>query len=334
MSDLTELLKEAIIIDGACPLANVGNHWERWIEGRATAIAVTVATNDSIESTMHKIGSWFKKFRKYPNKLLHITSVEDIYRAKREKKLGIIFHFQNTLPFGTDLNMIEVYHKLGVRIVQLCYNVKNFVGDGCSERTDCGLSEFGIKVISEMNRLGIVVDLSHCGYRTSMEAIEVSKDPVIFSHSNVRAICDSPRNLTDDQIIAVASKGGTIGINGFPAFVAKKPKPTLDDLLKHVDYIAELVGTKHIAIGMDYWEGMAGISSEEDARALYDSLIESGSWNPKDYPPPPWYYPEGIEVPNKLYRLAEALLDRGYSKQDVKNILGENLIRVFKRVWK
>ena len=226
-----ELHKEAIVIDATCPLANIDNYFEKWIAGGATVIAPTLCSPPELMSgTMHRLGDWFRRLRLNQKKLLHVTSVEDIYRAKKENKLGILFHFQGTTPFERDLNSIEIYYRLGVRIVQLCYNNKDFVGDGCAERTDCGLSQFGVKVIDEMNRLGIVVDCSHTGYRTTMEAIEVSKKPVIVSHGNARAVCDSFRNLKDDQIKAIAQKGGVVGLTGYPDFVSKKKKPNLRQL--------------------------------------------------------------------------------------------------------
>ncbi|MGI6485869.1 MAG: dipeptidase [Tepidanaerobacteraceae bacterium] len=329
-----KLHKDAIVIDATCPLASYGTYFKRWISGGITVIAPTVADpNDFIEATMHKLAVWFKTLRDHSDKLLHVTTVEDIFRAKKENKLGIIFAFQNTNHFNNDLNMIEVYQRLGIRMVQLCYNVKNSVGDGCTERTDCGLSKFGMKVIFEMNRVGIVIDLSHTGYKTTMEAIEVSQKPVIFSHSNVNSVCYSHRNLFDNQIKAVASKGGVVGINGYPAFVANKSKPNLNDFLRHVDYAAELVGTEHISLGIDYDVCTAGFIRDEEAKAIYNGYVEAGLYDPNVYPPPPWYFPEGIEVPDKLPNLTAALMDRGYSEKDIKNILGNNLIRVFKEVW-
>jgi membrane dipeptidase len=329
-----ELHREAIVIDATCPLASVGNHYEKWIAGGATVIAPTVnRPPELMRDTMGRVGEWFKRLREDSERLLHITSVSDIHRAKEENKLGILFHFQGTTPFEKDLNSIELFHRLGVRMVQLCYNEKDFVGDGCTERTDSGLSEFGLKVVGELNRLGMVVDCSHTGYRTTMDAIEVSEKPVIVSHGNARAVCDSFRNLRDDQIVAIAKNGGVMGLNGYPDFVAKKQKPTLDDLLDHADYIARLVGVEHISVGIDYYQGMAGIMDEEDAAALYRASISSGVWNPRDYSPPPWHYPQGIEMPDKLSNLTAGLLRRGYSEEDTRKILGLNLIRVFEETW-
>ena len=329
-----ELHREAIVIDATCPLASVGNHFEKWIAGGATVIAPTVnRPPELMRDTMDRVGKWLRRLQVNQDRLLQVLSVEDIYRAKEENKLGILFHFQGTTPFEKDLNSIEVYHRLGVRMVQLCYNEKDFVGDGCAERTDCGLSEFGVKVIGELNRLGMVVDCSHTGYRTTMDAIEVSEKPVIVSHGNASAVCKSFRNLRDDQIKAIAENGGVIGLNGYPDFVAKKKKPSLDDLLEHADYIARLVGVEHISVGIDYFEGQAGIAGDEEAKVRYDALIAAGTWSPKAYGPPPWHYPEGIEMPDKLANLTAGLMKRGYSEEDTRKILGLNLIRVFEEVW-
>ena len=329
-----ELHRESIVIDATCPLARQGNSFERWISGGATAIAATVdQRGEFIGATMRKLGMWFKRLENHRDRLIHVTSAEDIYRAKREGKLGIIFQFQDSLPFEQDVQIIEVYHRLGIRMVQLCYNTKNFVGDGCSERTDSGLSDFGLRVIAEMNRLGMVVDCSHTGYRTTMDAIEASKEPIIISHANAKAVYDSFRNLRDDQIKAVAAKGGVVGVTGFPPFVSKKSRPTLDEFLDHVDYIAKLVGVEHISLGLDYWEYMAGVCDGDKARARYAELVQAGIWNPREYPPPPFYYPEGIEIPEKLPNLTAGLLRRGYSEEKIKGILGLNLIRVFREVW-
>lgn len=327
------LHKEAIIVDGTTPLGFIGEYYKKWIDGGATAMAPSIAIDDTSYNTINNIAYWIKKIENNSDELLLVSTADDIYRAKEEGKLGIIFHFQGTLPIELNLDLLSVYQRLGVRVIQLCYNMKNFIGDGCDERTDSGLSDFGIKVIHEMNRLGILVDLSHTGYQTTMEAIEISKKPVVFSHSNVDSLCSSPRNLKDDQIKAVANKGGVIGINGFPAFVAIKDRPTVDDFIDHIDYIRTLVGIEHVGISLDYWEGMASVASINEAQKLYDGFVKTGRWKKESYGSPPWWYPEGIEEPSKLPNLTKALLKRGYSEKDIKLVLGENFIRVYKEVW-
>jgi len=330
----TGLHRQAVVIDMVCPLLVHERYLDEWIRGGATCVGPTVAWDHTLGQAMDNLAMWFDRFRRLSDRILHVTRVEDIARAKREGKLGVIFHFQNTQPFERNPELVEVYYRLGLRMAQLTYNLKNWVGDGCDELTDAGISEFGRRVIREMNRVGMVVDLSHTGYRTTMEAIEVSEAPVVFSHSNAKAVCDSRRNLRDDQIKAVAAKGGVIGLNGYPAFVSRRRWPTLDDLLKHADYIAERVGVDHLSVGLDYYHGQWPFASQKEAMALYDEALKSGRWRPGTYPKPPYRFPKGVEVPSKLANLTAALLDRGYSEKDVRKILGENLIRVFTRVWK
>ncbi|UCD80517.1 MAG: dipeptidase [Desulfobacterales bacterium] len=335
MDKAHQLHKESIVIDATCPLASFRDYWQNYIQGGATAIAPTVnRPPELLRDSMRRVGIWLEALRKNEDRMIQVTSVEDIYRAKKENKLGIIFHFQGTTPFETDLNNIEIYYRLGVRMVQLTYNVKDFVGDGCAERTNCGLSEFGLRVIAELDRLGIVIDCSHTGYQTTLEAIEASRNPVIISHGNARAVCDNKRNLPDDVIKAVAKNGGVMGLNGYPDFVSEEKPRTLDKLIDHAEYYAKLVGIEHISVGIDYYEGQAGVASDEEAMALYNKFVEAGIWNPREYSPPPFLYPEGIEMPEKLGNLTAGLLRRGFGEEDVKKIMGLNLIRVFKEVWK
>lgn len=293
----------------------------------------TVAVNENVQETIYNIGTWYRRFRTHHSKLMHIQSVEDIYEAKRTGKLGILFHFQNSLPIERNIEFLAIYQKLGVRIIQLCYNQKNHIGDGCNERTDSGLSDFGIQVIKEMNRLGIVVDLSHTGYQTTLDAIKVSEKPVIASHSNVHNLHPVARNLKDEQIIAIAETDGVIGINGYPAFLSKKDQPTIDDYIDHIDYIVNLVGVNHVAVSLDFYEGMSSIMDDSEAIKLYKQNIADGMWKQETYPKPPWNYPNGLSLPEEFPNLTKRLLERGYSEQDVRKIMGENFVRVFKSVW-
>lgn len=334
MSEGEQIYKEAIVIDAVAPLASVGKEYERYVKGGFTAIGATIyPTGGYLPETIKGIEFYYKHFNN-DDRLINVLKVDDIYRAKAENKLGIILAFQDTTHLQADLTMIEIYYKLGVRQMQLCYNKRNAAGDGCEEPGNAGLSRFGEAAIKEMNRLGILVDLSHTGYRTTMEAMEVSKKPVVFSHGNAKAVWDSPRNLTDEQVIKVAKMGGTVGVNGYPAFVSSSSKPKVNDLINHIDYYVNLVGIDHVAIGMDYYEQQAGVLDDAKAMEIYEDLIASGRWTSGVYPPPPYYYPEEIQLPEKFGNLVPALLARGYVESDIKKILGENFIRVLKEVWK
>ena len=322
---------DAVVMDMTCPLMNDPAYWHWWREGGATVAAPSVNTGDSIHETTRALARWLRLIREHEDELLHVTTVSDVHRAKREGKLGILFHFQNTLPFERDLDMLEVFHRLGVRVVQLAYNEQNFVGSGCEEEHDPGLSRLGKLAIAEMNRLGMVVDCAHTGLTTTRDALERSERPVVVSHGNARAVCDNDRNLPDDILRAVASQGGLVGLVGFPAFVKREVEhPTLSDLVDHCDHICQLVGhSGAVAVGIDYYEGMVGVARDpEQARAEYDQRVADGIWNPRNYPPPPHPYPLGLDDPSQLPNLTAELLRRGYAEQDVRNVVGENWLRV------
>jgi membrane dipeptidase len=336
-TDYERIHQEAILIDGTCPLISNGNAFEMWLAGGATAACATVGYGQpdlgTVDTSTKIIHDWLDKIETNPAKLVLVHDTADICLAKAQGKLGIIFHFQGSCNIGGDLKNLEMFHRLGLRMVQLCYNVKDLVGCGCTVPEDQGLTGFGREAIAEMNRLGIVVDCAHTGLRTTREAIAVSKTPVIVSHANARAICANSRNLPDSMIKEIADNGGVIGLNGFPAFVAAKQKPTLDDLLDHACYIADLVGVQALSVGVDYFEYQAGIVDDATAGIVYDYLIKSSTWAPDEYPPPPWHYPQGMELPDKLPNLTTGMLRRGFSEKEVKDILGGNLLRIFGQVW-
>jgi membrane dipeptidase len=324
-ADPVKLHQRAIVIDAVSPLMGQPDHWDQWIRGGSTVAAPTVASSEDSRSAFAKIAKWLRWLRDHSDRLRHVTQVADVADAKRTGKLGVLFHFQDTMPIERDLGLIDVYHRLGVRMIQLSYNQKNFVGDGCSERTDAGLSDFGVSVVHELNRVGVVVDCSHTGYRTTMEAIDISEKPPVFSHSNALALCDNRRNIRDDQIKAVAAKRGLVGITGFPAFVKRDRQPTLGDFVDHIDYVVQLVGIDHVGLGLEYYG--------QDTPAEYADAVRLGRWRPEDVPPPPHIFPTGIEDATGFPNLTAELLARGYAEADVLRVLGGNWLRVFNEVW-
>jgi membrane dipeptidase len=333
MRDFSSLHSESLVIDATCPLASFENWYESWIKGGATAIAATVCYGNLDTLTGFKrTADWLSKIRNDP-KLMLIETADQILEAKAKKKMGVILAFQTTTPFSTDPTLVKAFQKLGIRIALIAYNQRNFVGDGCTEPGNIGLSTFGKKLIKELNREGILIDVAHTGYKTAMESIEYSEKPVVFTHSNPRVVYDNPRNIPDDLIKAIAQKNGVIGMNGYPAFLSESNRPSMDLFLKHMQYIIDLVGIDYVGLGIDYYEYQAGVASDADAKKMYDWLIASGTWSRNAYPPPPWYYPEGIELPEKLPNLTASLIKKGFSDQDIKKILGLNFHRVFKTVW-
>jgi len=331
-TDYRRVHDEAIVIDATCPLLNDFEYIDWWIEGGTTAAAPSVGGGQRAGATLKNLARWIRKTQE-DSRLQLVKKASDIESAKENGKLGIIFHFQGTTPIEDDLNLVDAYKQLGVGMIQLAYNVKNPVGDGCEERTDSGLSHFGLKLIQRLNEAKIIVDCTHTGYQTTMDAIEASTAPVVFSHSNVKALQPSARNITDDQIKAAAATGGLIGMVGFPSFVSNSPHPTIDELINHIDYIVNLVGIDHVGLSFDYYHGQAGVADLATAVKGYENAIASGLWQADSYPPPPHHYPKGIDTPQTFPNLTERLLARGYNEDDTKKILGGNWLRVFRSVW-
>ncbi|ETX07486.1 MAG: hypothetical protein ETSY2_10955 [Candidatus Entotheonella gemina] len=333
MPDVHDLHRDAIVIDMTCPLARMTRYVDWWREGEATAIAPTITgMSGNARTGFSQIGGWHRYVRERDDALI-VYRAADIERAHWEAKLGLILHCQGTALIEDDLDLIDAYYAAGLRVVQLCYNRKNLVGDGASERTDAGLSYFGVQLIERLNTLGMMVDCAHTGERTSLDAVECSTAPVIISHANARGLHDNRRNVSDELIKAIAASGGVIGTVGFPAFLVQTGQPTLDRFIDDFVYKADLVGIDHVGLGIDYYQGQHPVEDVAAARARYDQLVAEGQWRPDDYPPPPYFYPEGIETPGTLQNLTQRLAERGFAENEIRKILGLNWLRVFRDIW-
>lgn len=250
-----------------------------------------------------------------------VETVDDIVLAKRQGRLAIGFHFQGSGPLANDVELIPVFYQLGVRHMILAYNQRNRFADGCYEKNDGGLSRLGVRAVDEMNRVGMIVDCSHLSYLTSMQIIEQSKAPVMFSHSNAATLIPSFRNIKDDQIIACAAKGGLIGICGAGKFLTSDQSASVEGVANHIDYVSDLVGENHVCLGLD---------SLYYPEVFYKLYAERKDAYPADVPPPPWNYFDLAE----LRRLPDILLKRGRSEAAIRGYLGENFLRLAKQVWK
>lgn len=322
---------QSIVIDAVCPLAEDWRYLDWYREGGVSALGSTVASVENARTTFDRLAAWHR-YLSQRDDLLEVRRAEDVRRAKEMGRLGIYFHIQGTDPIEDNLDLIDLYKALGVGIIQLAYNVKNHVGDGCEERTDAGLSRFGIRLIKRLNEAKVIVDCTHTGVRTSLEAVEHSNAPVILSHSNLRSVQNNARNVPNELVDAIAQSGGVIGVVGFPSMVADASAPTLDQFIAHIDAIVERVGIEHVGLGIDYYLGQVGVGSDEAALRMYTDAIERGTWG-SAYPRPPHHYPQGIATPRTLPNLTQRLLERGYKEADIRKILGENWIRVMKAVW-
>ena len=279
------------VVDGVCPLMTDPDAWDSWIEGGVDIAVPTVANWETPAETRDLLDQW-DRWLTEDDRLIGINEPSDFDQFPVSGKLGVIIHFQNTLPLGDDLANYERFYRQGLRMVQICYNRTNLVGDGCLEPGDGPLTSFGREVIREMNRLGMVVDLSHTGRRTTMDAMRASSTPPVFSHSNPLALCSNRRNIDDEQIRAVADLGGLVGVNAYPAFVRQGGKDaTVSDLVDHIDYLVDLIGPEQVGLGLDFCE----LSPE-----IHAEMIASGEWSIEDYPDDSGTYPIGLETPAQI----------------------------------
>jgi membrane dipeptidase len=309
-------------LDAAGPLIQPRDLARYLPDLRAGEVTTVLATVASIEDSRYALGAlahWLALERESSLPFRIARSAADIEAAHEAGDLAVILHFQGCDPIEADVNLLDAYHALGVRVMQPTYNARNRLGDGCLERANSGLSKLGRAAIARMNELRIVVDVAHVGRRTSLEVIEASSAPVIVSHGNACGVHESRRNLTDEQITAVAASGGVIGVCAFPGFVSPADAD-LGKLLDHVDYLAGLVGAEHVGLGMDF-----SVETEED----YDYF----GYEEDTYPRPPWVYPPGIAGFADIRNIGDGLARRGYSTEQIGGIASGNFRRVLREVW-
>ncbi|NDQ55570.1 MAG: hypothetical protein GZ088_00690 [Acidipila sp.] len=289
-----------------------------------------VVPEKAFQDTVKEIGKAAADVSRYPDRMLFIRNFSDIEKAKREKKLGVLINVQNSACIERDLKNLDLFYDLGLRQIQLTFNWRNWVGDGCTERTQAGLSYYGVDMVHRMNELGMIVDVGHTGYQSTLDAVEVSGKPIVYSHTNCKALCDHPRNKTDDQIKALARKGGVIGLSCFNWFVSDKPRSTLEDLLNHFDHAAKLVGPEFIGIGSDFsvagWAGREPDAEWESHKYIYGER----EWKQLKGRFPP--YIDEVNGPRRYRTIAEGLQKRGWKVNDIAKVLGLNFIRVYKEV--
>ena len=281
------------------------------------------------EAAVRDLAAWHGIFAKYRDKLVHVRRAEDILQANREGKLAVMLNLQNATHLNRDIRNVDFFYNLGIRQIQLTYNELNALGAGCTERVDSGLSDFGVEVVHRMNELGMLIDLSHCGVQTTLDAIEFSKKPVIFSHTNCRALNDNMRCKTDEQIKKLVAKGGVMGISTVNFFVSTKPRSTLDDYIAHIEHVVKLVGIDHLGIGSDSSIG-GWRQSYPNEKAFWDFHGQFKFKPGADVRWPPFI--EEIDVPEKYYVIKRRLAERGFSPADTAKILGGNFLRIYREI--
>lgn len=305
------------------------NDTERWLPGiaryrQAGIDAVTINIGDShvpLEVLIRTAAVIRHFIHAHPDQYVLALTTRDIRAAQATGRLAICLDVEGVYALGEQSSLVELLYQIGVRWMLLVYNRRNLAGGGCHDEVDEGLTPLGRRILAEMDRVGMIKCCSHTGYRTAREILDASQAPVIFSHSNPRRLCDHPRNIPDGLIRACAATGGLVGINGVGLFL-DDGEPTADAVVRHIDYVAQLVGAEYVGLGLDYM--FQGTGHDEPGRASREL------W------PPEWGYHAHMRFlpPEAVSQVAEGLARLGYPPSSVRGILGENLLRIADRVWK
>jgi membrane dipeptidase len=324
-----DLHRRAIVVDCSSVLMQEDAHFERARAGGVTATNHTVTHPPSdFETAVLDMTECRRWIGEHTEQGLLATTVGDIRRAKETGREAIIFGPQNTEFIGTDLRKLEAAYELGVRVLQLTYQRQNWVGAGCGEARDAGLTTFGRALVQEMADLGIVVDLSHCGAETSAQAIKASPHPVIFSHAHPAAVTPHVRAKSDDLLRALADAGGVIGITALSAFLADPVQPRrragLEAFARHMEYLIGLIGEDHVGIGLDFDETNTP-EKFAAARREHPELDTGFGWDDKRI--------HDLTHAGEETNVTRVLVSLGLSDEAILKVLGGNFLRVFGQVW-
>lgn len=329
------LHQEAIIIDPC--VQYLISHTERSARSGLAAVGLTIPMpGDDMLRALPRVQEFLEIIFNDPAFCL-ADSPAAIREAHVQRKIAHIFLAQDSLFIGADPKSLLLWKQLGLRICQLTYNERNLVGDGCLERHDGGLSQYGRVLVREMERYGITIDLTHVGRRTFLEACEIAQAPLIASHSNPKAVVDNPRNITDEQIKAVAATGGVVCVTTWaPLIWSGKPgMPTLDDYLRCLDYAINLVGIDHVGISTDSMGTMGAYPPHEpDPDALPYGSVTDAFDRIAQPPDPNNRQPADFNGIEDYPYLVQKLVDHGFLDGEIKQLLGANLLRVFDATWK
>lgn len=316
--------QKRLVIDGL-----IISRWDRGVfedmhKGGLTAANCTVSVWEGFKDTVANIATMKSLIRANADLLTLVRTTADIEAAQRAGQTGIILGFQNAQAFEDHLGTIEAFADMGVRVVQICYNTQNLIGTGCYER-DGGLSGYGHEVIAEMNRVGIMVDLSHVGPQTSTDAILASKKPVCYSHCLPAGLKQHPRNKSDEQLRFIAEHGGFIGVTMFPPFLKRGTHSTVDDYVEAIDYVINLVGEDCVGYGTDFTQGYG--------KEFFDWITHDKGRHRRLTDFGTVLNPEGIRTIGETPNLIAAMERAGWNSGRIDKIIGRNWLRVFGEVW-
>lgn len=326
MTSPKELIKNSFVCDAVWPIRpqydNTYESLDRFKGAGFDLVSVTLAGDKhNISEAVQMVAAHRRQVLARPDKFVLFETVADIARARSESKLCLMFHFEGSRLYEKNLDMIEVYFKLGVRFNLLAFNNHNSAGGGAVEDNDPGLTAYGRRVVREMDRVGMLLDLSHTGRRTTMEAMQLYTRPPVFTHQGADAVFAHPRNLTDEQMKACAARGGVCGVSGANMYLGDDDCTT-EGYFRHLDYMVSLIGPEHVGLGMDILFNCKELDNFFRAR-------------PDEWPfaqDPNWPGAKTV-VPEQLLALVEMMQAHGYDDASIKSILGGNFYRVFASIW-
>ena len=336
-----DLVLSTTVIDMTCALSLSGSTHGRYMRNPDDFTAAELQRfRDSGISVLHtgfggdggdQYGNMLREFgllngflAHHHANLMRIDSLAALEGVKASGKIGILPGRQNAAHFRV-VDDVDFFHSLGQRVSQLTYNSRNLIGNGFTERRDDGISDFGVAVINRMNKVGMAIDVSHCGDRTTLDAFELSVRPVLITHANCRALADHPRCKTDEAIRKMAARGGVMGITGVRNFVKTTEPTTLEDMLDHYDHVRRLVGVQHVGLGSDI-----DLDGNDDLTPQQQQSLRNLS---PIYAFRAKFDIEGVDHPKRVFDLTEGLIRRGYSDADIRLVLGDNFRRALKETW-
>jgi membrane dipeptidase len=288
--------------------------------------------NGDFAETVREIAYVHQMIEVHPAYFMQVRVPADMDRAKREGKMGIILSFESVDMLEGKLERFELFRNFGVRVMQLSYNRKSPFGAGVMEPNGGGLTPLGQEALKKMNALGIVIDLRHANAQTTADAMAASSKPVVMSHAGCVAVHRHPRNKTDDQLRALADKGGVVGIYDLPYLAASPKQPTVDDYMAHMEHALKVAGEGHVGVGSDVSISPfdAGPKGVDEFQKVEEARQKSGLAAPEEDRPP---YVVGLNIPRKIEVIADQLLKRGYPTRVAEKIVGANFARVLSEAW-
>ena len=303
------------------------SHWSREVfeqmrDGGLSAVHVTIAYHELSRETLQNIGQWNRMFEMHSDLIIPVHTAADIEAAYAQNKVGIIFGFQNCSPIEDDIDLVAIFHQLGVRIMQLTYNNQSLLGAGCYETTDSGISRFGKVVIAEMNRVGMVIDMSHSAEESTLQAIEISQRPIVISHANPTFFEPAKRNKSNKVLSALAESEGLLGFSMYPFHLKNGPKCGLDEFCTMVAKTVDLMGIDRVGMGSDLClnQPISVLEWMRNGRWTKQMDYGEGSASNASWPESLSWFETSADFPN----IVVGLRDKGFNEMEVEKIMGRN----------